>query len=207
MPVLSVIEDHVVTDRTNGKLIAYIAPLWLKSDDLVIDVTYGIGKWWTEYRPPGLITHDLATDGVDFRNLPESSNTVDVVVFDPPYVAKGGRETSGIEEMDERYGMKDAPSTPDDVSKLIYFGMMEAHRVLKPKGLLWVKCADYISSGKYYMGHFNLIADSLMLGFTQVDEYVHVTGTGPQPLTNIDGTDRRQVHSRRAHSFLVVLQK
>ena len=39
------------------------------------------------------------------------------------------------------------------------------------------------------------------------DLFIHHSGMGPQPKTNLDGTPRRQVHSRRAHSYLVVFQK
>lgn len=37
--------------------------------------------------------------------------------------------------------------------------------------------------------------------FEQVDEFVHFSGTGPQP------PRPRQFHSRRAHSFLCVFKK
>jgi hypothetical protein len=86
--------ESVVRCRDNGPLIAAAATLWIKPDDLVIDATYGRGKFWTCYRPERLVMHDIALDGVDFRHLPEADRSVDAVVFDPPYVAPGGRDTS-----------------------------------------------------------------------------------------------------------------
>lgn len=200
-PVQSVVKGN------NANLMIQVARLWIKPDDSVLDVTFGGGKWWTRWCPQGLRGHDLALDGVDFRVLPEAAGTIDVVVFDPPYTAKGGRKTSGIAGFDDRYGLRDAGKSPVDVQMDIGGGIYEANRVLKPGGLLMVKCADYISSGKLVLGHRHVVETALELGMEQVDEYIHWTRTGPQPKKNRDGSPRRQVHSRRAHSFLCVFRK
>ncbi len=142
---------------TNANLLAYIAPLYLPEHVVVMDVTYGKGGWWHTVNPSRFtrfVAHDLYTlDGVDFRSLPEDDGSVDVVAFDPPYVAPGGRDTSTIPQMTAAYGMHSTPKTPAENAAVI------------------------------------------------------ATGTGPQPLTNRDGTPRRQVHSRRAHSFLCVFER
>lgn len=82
---------------TNADLIAEFARLCIRPDDVVMDVTYGRGKCWKKYQHPGpFITHDLNTDGVDFRHPPEADHSVDVVVADPPHGAQGGRTTSTV---------------------------------------------------------------------------------------------------------------
>jgi hypothetical protein len=60
---------------------------------------------------------------------------------------------------------------------------------------------DYVSGGRFVLGHHFVVSTALRAKLVQVDEFVHVSGTGPQPL------GRRQLHSRRAHSFLCVFQK
>ena len=60
--------QSVVRCPTNGPLLAAAAQLWIADDDLVVDVTYGRGMFWTHYRPGRLVAHDLALDGVDFRH-------------------------------------------------------------------------------------------------------------------------------------------
>lgn len=193
--------ESVVRTRLNGPLIAAAAVLWIKDDDVVLDATYGRGKFWTDYQPVNLIKHDLALDGVDFRHLPEADSSVDVVVFDPPYIAQGGRDTSTAQDFLGRYGLHDVPKTVDELEKLIRDGMKEAVRVLRPRGRLLVKCMDYISGGRYIAGRHHVVSTALELSLEQVDEFVHYSGLGPQP------PRVRQLHSRRAHSLLCVFEK
>lgn len=197
----------VLAVRTNGPLMAAVAKLWIRPGDTVVDVTYGRGMFWTHYGHPGpFITHDLAIDGVDFSHLPELDHSVDVVVLDPPYTAIGGRATSTLPDFNDRYGLIAAPANPDELRQLIAAGIKEAARILSPGGRLLIKCADYISSGKYQTGLQHVLNTGVDAGLEIVDIFIHHSGTGPQPTKNLDGTLRRQVHSRRAHSYLVVFK-
>lgn len=183
---------------TNGHLLADVAKLYVQPADVVLDPTYGRGLWWSRFRPCTLIAHDLALDGVDFTALPEPAGAIDVVAFDPPYVAMGGRMTSGLPDMTARYGMIDAPRTPHELRLLIEAGMAEAFRVLRRQGRLLVKCQDYISSGCFQAATHWTHHDAEQIGFRVVDRFEHVTHVRPQP------PGRRQVHARRNLSTLLV---
>ncbi len=198
--------QSVVRCPTNGPLLAAAAQLWIGPEDLVVDVTYGRGNFWTHYRPAQLVPHDLALDGVDFRQLPEPDRSVDVVVFDPPYIPQGGRETSMVPDVIDRYGLRDAPTSRWELEELIAGGIKEAARVLRPGGRLLVKCMDYVSSGQFISGRHHVVTAALAAGLELVDELVHYSGCGPQPDANLDGSPRRQEHARRAHSFLCVFR-
>lgn len=203
-PIQSVLES-----RYNAPLIAQAAKLWVKPEDIVLDPTWGRGNFYKDWKPENLIAHDLYTlDGVDYRALPEEDRSVDVVIFDPPYVTGGTVTTSTIPEMLDRYGT--GASCPRSIPELFEMnrqGMAECARVLKPGGRLMVKTMDYICNGKFIQGHHFVVTTAEELGLEQVDEFVHYSGTGPQPKFNLDGSPRRQVHSRRAHSFLCVFRK
>lgn len=187
---------------TNGHLIADVHRLgYLLDDDHVLDPTYERGTWWKEWRPEKLTTHHRATDGSDFRSLPYPDGTFDAIAYDPPYVAKGGRTTSGIPEMDARYGQVDYPATPALLQELIDDGLTEMHRLVKPSGIVLVKCQDYISSGKRWLGRHWTLSHALALGFECVDQFEHLHPPGPQP------PGRRQVHARNNHSTLFVLRR
>lgn len=169
--------------RSNAELIARgVVPLgYLRLFDRVIDPTYGRGAWWKEWQPSFLTHHDITQDGVDFRKLPEDDASFDVAAFDPPYVCTGGRETSTIGEFNDRYGLKDAPRTPQALAEMNADGLAECRRVVKPGGLVLAKTANYVWSGKLFPGAYGVLETALSLGFTVVDWFVHTGTVRPQP--------------------------
>jgi hypothetical protein len=200
--------SSVVQCRRNGPLIALAASLWIRPHDTLMDATFGRGLFHADYAHPGpLIKHDLGLDGVDFRQLPEADNSIDVVLYDPPYTSIGGRATSTMTDFNDRYGLAAAPATPEELRVLIAAGVKECARVLTPGGRLLAKTMDYISSGRYQCGLQHLFNCGVDADLDIVDLFIHHSGMGPQPKKNLDGSPRRQVHSRRAHSYLVVLKK
>ena len=186
---------------SNAEMVVDLVRLgYLRSEWRTLDPTYGRGAWWRKWRPDQLVTHDLALDGIDFTQLPEDDATFDAVAFDPPYVATGGRATTTMPEFASRYGMTVAPRTPALLQDLIDVGLKEIARVLRPRGLVLVKCQDYVSSGKLWIGTHHTLSAALSIGFTVVDRLEHVGRPRPQP------GGRRQVHARRNLSTLFVLR-
>jgi hypothetical protein len=187
---------------TNADMIADVASLgYIKADDVVLDPTYGRGLWWTKFTPANLTKHDIAIDRVDFRSLPHEANKFDVVAYDPPYVCVGGRATTTMPDLHDRYGLTDAPRTPSALQCMINEGLSEAARVVKPRGHIIVKCQDYVSSGKLWIGTHHTLQHGVAIGLTCVDKLEHLAGIRPQP------PNRRQVHARRNLSTLFVFQK
>lgn len=200
-PILAA--DHWAT---NADLIADVHRLGHLNDNwLTLDPTYGRGLWWTKWRPARLVAHDLdparAPDGpADFTRLPYRGGCFGAVAFDPPYVSVGGRRTTGMSDLHNRYGLSDAPKSPAGLQELINAGLDECNRVLRPGGVLLVKCQDYISSGKLWTGTHHTLSHALSLGMGLVDRLEHLGGVRPQP------PGRRQVHARRNLSTLFVLR-
>ncbi len=205
--------------RTNGAMIATCAQLGLlRPQDRVLDPTYEGGLWWSDFRPIELVALNRDIDGSDFRKLDYPDASFDAVAYDPPYVCAGGRETTTVPEFHQRYGMEDAPRTPAGVQQQINDGLTEMWRLLKPSavrtldplrpnGVCIVKTQNYISGGKLQPSVFDTYNHALGLGFTLWDQFEHLSGSRPQPLTNRDGSPRRQVHAHRNHSTTLVLRK
>lgn len=214
------------TWRTNAHLIEDVVRLGhLRKGDRVLDPTFGRGIWWQNWMPDDLVTHDKYTlDGVDFRDLPYGNDEFDVVAYDPPYVCPGGRTTSTLggaargpvvenergplrrtregSDFHDRYGLTDVPTTPAGVQQLINDGLTEAKRVVKPRGVILVKCQDYVSSGKLWNGTYLTQKHAIEeLDLVQVDRLEHLGGVRPQPKRS------RQVHARRNLSTLFVFRK
>jgi hypothetical protein len=172
----------------------------------VMDVTFGYGLWWKWVDGSGhglsFTSHDMKHDRVDFTNLPEADRSMDVVAFDPDYVAPGGRDTSTIPDFNERYGLNDPYESPASLQAHINAGLSECARVLRPQGILLVKCSTYVSSGKPWLGEYHTIGHGLDCGLKVEDIFVHVAGTGPQPKR-----ETRQKHARSNSSRLIVFRK
>ncbi len=187
---------------TNATLIATAQALY-PMNGIVLDLTPGdkLG-FWKVHRPDGLVLLDA---GEDFRCVNWSSSTFDHVVFDPPYVAKGGHATSTIGEMNARYGMLHVEKNPQlQWERQILPGVTEARRLLKPGGLLWFKCMSYVTGGRVYWFAKLALPALDERCFDLVDEFILDGKPGPQPTMNRDGSARCQVHARNAHSFLMI---
>jgi hypothetical protein len=173
----------------------------------VLDMTYGRGLWWKWTIPPTrdmrFVANDIKDDGYDYRHMPYNNEWFDVVAFDPDYVAPGGRKTSTITEFNDRYGLKDQYESPDKLQDSINVGIMEVARLLRPQGIALVKCMNYISSGKLWLGEYHTIDEALAQGLVVEDIFVHISGTGPQP----ERPNSRQQHARSNSSRLIVFRK
>lgn len=190
---------------SNGKLIAKVARLGYLGDDTtpVLDVTPGREKWWTIYRPPGLVTRS----GEDFRAMSDAdASWRGVIAFDPPYISTGSRATSSIDEFYDRYGLGEVKGWRD-VRRQIEEGLTEQARIMAPRSTLLLKCMDYVESGakRFNSIHFGAFGDQLDL--TLVERFHHLTGGGAQPKTNLDGSPREQKHAREVTSTLLVFTK
>lgn len=186
---------------SNGHLIADVNRLY-PLGTVVLDTTYGRGRWWTEFRPPVLITNDIdpakgAAFHEDFRRLPFHT-PFDTVAFDPPYKLNG---TPSLGDFDHRYGVE-APRTWQERMKMIRDGAIECYRLVRPGGLLLAKVQDQVCSGKMrWQTHLLQEALEGARRMRLVDRFEMIGGTMPQP------SGRRQVHARGRGSTLMVFRK
>jgi len=198
-PVMAISEA-----KNNAQLIAQCAQLgYLRKNWTILDPTYGKGRFWNDWQPNRLVISDLdpnsdATIHHDFTALPHMDRVFDAVVFDPPYKLNGTPTSKGPASGDESYGVnKYVPI--DERHQLIYDGLDECLRVLKPKGMLLAKCQDQVSSGRVHWQTM-LITQHLADDATLVD-MLHLPGYRRQPL------GRRQIHARRNYSTLLIFRK
>ena len=190
----------------NGELILDCARLgYLRADWWTFDATYGRGKWWTRWRPDRLWTNDwdLEVDAFthhDFRSLPIPDGQFDAATFDPPYIAPGGRRTSTVDDFNSRYGLHSTPAKPDALQKDINAGLAEVARVVRRRGLILVKCKNYVNAGALWPGTFLTWQAGHELGLKLVDCLEHLSSTGPQSQTT-------QEHARSNYSTALIFRK
>lgn len=186
--------------RTSAETIADIMELgWIRLDDNVLDPTYGKGGFWkiVQMPPMQFVKADRKFDSsYDFRKPPEEwKGQFDVITFDPPYVAVGGRKTSGIPEFNDSYGIGgDSPKTPREMQTLMHEGVTALKECLVSHGIMIVKHMNYISSGKYWNAEHHLDIHASNSRFDLVDRLIAEGDPGIQP------KGRRQVHARNNYS-------
>lgn len=188
----------------NDSLMAQVARLYFRRGDRIADVTYGKGRFWRkidltqyDFHPSDLLT--VPERPYDFRSLPYRSEDFDVHVLDPPYMhLPGARRIHGTDyhnyETTRGY-------SHDDIIQLYREGMLEGHRILKPGGLMLVKCKDEIEGGRQRASHIE-IYDIAVREFGMRDQDLFVL-TQKKPLFHF-GLSR---HAKKNHSYLWVFRK
>jgi hypothetical protein len=187
----------------NDHLLAQVAKLYLRPGDRIADVTYGTGRFWrkvdlTQYDfcPSDLLT--VPDHPYDFRNLPYRSADFDVHVLDPPYMSHASR---GIHNADYRNAETTNCFSHGEIVRLYRHGMMEGHRILKPGGLMLVKCKDELEGGRQRMSHIEIHDIAVCdLGMAVQDLFVL---TQIHPLAHLGGSQ----HAWKNHSYLWVFRK
>jgi len=188
-----------VQEGTNADLIRRLAGIYLTGT--VVDVTYGRGKWWDQWRPPNLVAHDLELDGVDFRHLPYPAAAFDTVCFDPPYVESGSRSTSSRTHFLDGYGLGtelESRVSPEGTRAIMLAGFVEACRVARR--FVLVKCMEYVAWHRFHDPPTEVIVAGAGIGWELHDRIVHNSGGGPGGGYRIKDVKRTQ----RAHSYLLV---
>lgn len=170
--------------------------------NVVLDVTYGLGKFWSVFKPVKLIRNDLADTRGDYHYdycLPppvEWIEQFDTVVFDPPYRLSGARDR----DSDERYGTE--TYTPiEQVLGEMESGLQFCWDCCRPGGTVLVKCQDQTSSGHKVWQTYRMVAHGTALGLTLEDQFHCTYSPRPQP------PGRTQRTSRSNYSTLLVFRR
>jgi len=193
---------------TNDELFPQILSLYVPSGSTVADVTYGKGVFWKKVEADTykICATDLKT-GVDCRKLPYSDNSIDCVIFDPPYMhTPGGTAHQNHQNFESYYhnnGTENGTAKYHEAVLDLYFkGSAEAYRVLKPNGILVIKCQDEVCANRQRLTHVEIINELETTGYLVEDLFVLVR-------TNRPGVSRilKQNHARKNHSYFLVFRK
>jgi len=202
---------------TNAEVFPRVLQLHVPTGSVVADVTYGKGIFWKHVAADAYEVRatDIKT-GVDCRQLPYKDRSIDCVVLDPPYMEGLYRtDTDHLAGAGTHGAFRDTYSqgaaTPHEQGKprwhdaVLHFYLEatgEAARVLKPFGILIVKCQDEVSANKQRLTHVELINELAQIGFYTKDLFIVVRPNKP-------GVSRilNQEHARKNHSYFLVCVK
>ncbi len=193
----------------NDDVFPRIMDLYVAPRSVVADVTFGKGVFWRNV--PNGMYQLLATDiqnGTDCRALPYSDGEIDCVVLDPPYMhSPGGTAHTAHQAFERHYrnngtGNRTNKKYHEAVLSLYEDAGSEAHRVLRDKGVLIVKCQDEVCSNRQRFTHVEIMQAYEQMGFVAEDLFVVMRKNRP-------GVSRavKQVHARKNHSYFLVFWK
>jgi len=173
---------------------------------LILDATVNAGRFWRGSRRPvvGIDTNPSVRPTVvaDNRRMPFRDACFDVVIYDPPHVPNQGRDRR--KDFNERFGLvlKSPAVNGYNFSHLYPPFVAEAYRVLRQRGVLLCKIADYIHGHRFQWAHLELVKAAVAAGFTACDCIVKVR-RGPI----VDPRWKKAHHARRHHCYWVVFRK
>ena len=187
----------------NSDLFKEMTKLYLKEGQYIADITYGKGVFWRQidlskykFFPSDILMVKKAP--YDFRFLPYKKESFDIVVFDPPYCHNPGQllTNKNYKNIETTKGLYHA-----DIIDLYREGMLEAKRILKPHGSLWVKCKDEIESSTQQWAHTEIYELATKIGMYGKDLFILCQ------LSNPVVQFKNQQHARKNHSYLWIFKK
>jgi hypothetical protein len=215
----------------NADMFLQILSLHVPRGATIADVTFGQGIFWKHVpgQDYTLLASDIdakvshfimppkdveVKTGIDCRKLPYEDASLDCVVLDPPYMEGLYRSVTGHlagsgTHASFRHAYSNGkpteiggPKWHDAVVDMYVKAGYEASRVLKPDGILIVKCQDEVSANKQRLTHVEIITAYETMEFYTKDLFVLVR-------TNRAGVSRlkKQEHARKNHSYFLVFQK
>jgi tRNA G10 N-methylase Trm11 len=196
-----------VSENQNDILNA-IKELHLNGKEYQCDITYGNGSFWKHINPPKL-KFDITPLQKDVTkasstNLPLSNNSLDNVVFDPPFITyvKKGRNHNSV--MAKRFG---GYYSYEELIEHYEGTIIETHRVLLKKGKLIFKCQDIVHNHSLKVTHANVIMLAEENGFKLVDMFVLIAKHRMPIRNKMNQNNWKQKHARIYHSYFLVFEK
>lgn len=216
---------------SNDKVFPMILELFIPENSLIADVTYGKGVFWknvdtskyellaSDLRTSGLPVH--CAGGIDSRRLPYENDSLDAVVFDPPYMhTPGGTAHNGHQNFEGYYANNveqdhhvikeiweetngNPPKYHEAVLDLYFRTAREAWRVLKKEGVFIVKCQDEVCANKQRLTHVEITMEFERFGYITEDLFVVVRKNKP----GVSRLKNKQQHARKNHSYFMIYRK
>ena len=191
-----------------GEIIRNILKLHVPEGRIDCDPTFSTGAF---YYGTGIEAPALQFDAqpqmagvaqADARSLPLEDNSLSCMILDPPFLATKGKSLTFGDgnRINRRFGVY-----PDEKSLHRCYAEMleEAHRILKPDGILIFKCQDKVSSGKQYFTHVFVMDKAVEKGFYPKDLFILLA----KNRLVADWQARNQKHARKYNCYFWVFQK
>ena len=191
------------------EIIENILKLHTKDNTIDCDPTYSKGNFYKNGKikePKYKFDINPQTEDTikaDARNLPLDDNSVNCIMFDPPFLATTGKSIKANDNnnfINKRFGVF---PNEKELHQFYIDSMREFYRILKDDGILIFKCQDKISSSKQYLSHVFIINEAIKIGYYPKDMFILLAKTR----IVADWQVKNQKNARKFHSYFLVFQK
>ena len=192
---------------SQDEIIQNIIKLYNDGNTFQVDPCYSKGNFYKNIeRPEFCFDIQPQFDFVkkcDCRHLPFGEETIESIIFDPPFLATTGKsihEDANNNYINKRFGVY-----PSEKELFLMYkdAVAEFSRILVNDGLLVIKCQDKISSSTQYVSHFALIDYCQQNGLYCEDIFILLA----KSRLVADWQVKNQKHSRKFHSYFLVFKK
>lgn len=187
------------------EIIRNILELHIKGS-IELDPTYSKGNFYKKGLLQPIYKFDISpqtedTIKADCRKLPIESDSINCIMFDPPFLATTGQSLLKKEGniINKRFGVY---RTEKELFDFYVESLKEFYRVLKSNKFLIFKCQDKVSSGKQYWSHVFIINEAEKIGFYCKDLFIYAVNN-----RIVANWQKNQQHARKYHSYFLVFQK
>jgi len=182
------------------EIIRWIILLHNKGQAFDIDPTYSIGRFW-EGLPKPKYKYDInpQVEGVekaDTRKLPLADDSVNSIMFDPPFVVAPSPKPGIIRDRFSCY------ANVKELWKFYDEALQEFFRILANGGMVTVKCQDIVSGAKQHLSHVAIVNMAEKVGFYSKDLFI-LARENVLWSPNMEN----QQHARKHHSYFLVFVK
>ena len=191
---------------SQDEIIKAILTLYVPSGKIDCDSTYSKGNFYKNIpKPKHRFDISPSSDALfgDSRNLPLDNDSIECLMFDPPFLATTGKslsENNNSNIINKRFGVY--PSEKQ-LHGFYADSIKEAYRILKAGGIFIFKCQDKVSSGKQYFSHCFIQQQAEQVGFYAKDLFVLLA----KNRIVAKWQAANQKHSRKYHSYFWVFEK
>ena len=187
--------------KTDQDIISAIIKLHNGGRNFDVDPTYSTGRFWQGLTPPKYkFDINPQTEGVvqaSAEKLPLENESVDSIMFDPPFVVRPRLSETGI--IANRFSHF---TNIENLWTFYYKALKEFYRILTPKGIVAFKCQDTIDGGNEYWSHNAIIEMAEEFGFHLRDiMLLH------RELVMFSPNMKIQQHARKTHCYYLVFEK
>ena len=176
-----------------------------------VDVTYSKGVFYKSGKVAqptykfDLMPQTEDTIKADSRCLPLDDDSVETIMFDPPFIIAGESYKNNTDSNSSKIAKRfSAYKNFEELKEHYYNSLKEFYRVLKKGGIVIFKCQNTVSGGKQLFSHYFILKSALEIGFYPKDEFVLLSKS---KMTSFGGRWKTQQHAMKHHSYFLVLKK